>query len=95
MINLVEIFEDNSDPKTKKFCLRKVSVNPEHVVMMTDATAMKINYQNGYLPEDLNGEHDFTRIALNTGTGGRDLIVAGSQSAIRDKLMHIPKVLHG
>ena len=88
IIKLVEVFESTSrsrDAKTS-YCLREVYINPDHVVCLREDLSMKRKLEADMLPEDMNPNQQFTRVSLNRGHSGIDLVVVGPPSAIENKL---------
>ena len=75
-----------SSERTKKYTLQEVSVNPNHVVCLREDDSMIRNLQEGLLPTGLDSRQKFTRIFLERGQGGIDLIVVGTPEQIREKI---------
>ena len=88
IIKLVEIFETTgrSNQATISYCLREVYVNPDHVVCLREDISMKKKLDAKLLPEDMNPRQQFTRVSLNRGHSGIDLVVVGPPEAIENKL---------
>ena len=72
--------------RTKAYSLREVSVNPSHVVCLREDDSMKRQLQEGLLPPDLDTRQRFTRVFMERGQSGIDLIVVGSPDQIRHKI---------
>ena len=72
--------------RTKAYSLREVSVNPSHVVCLREDDSMKRQLQEGVLPPDLDTRQRFTRVFMERGQSGIDLIVVGSPDQIRHKI---------
>ena len=72
--------------RTKVYTLREVSVNPTHVVCLREDDSMKRQLQEGLLPPDLDTRQRFTRVFMERGQSGIDLIVVGSPDQIRQKI---------
>ena len=88
IIKLVEVFESTSrsrDAKTS-YCLREVYINPDHVVCLREDLSMKRKLEADLLPEDMNPNQQFTKVSLNRGHSGIDLVVVGPPSTIENKL---------
>ena len=88
IIKLIEIFESTGrsrDAKTS-YCLREVYVNPDHVVCLREDLSMKRKLEARLLPEDMNPNQQFTRVSLNRGHSGIDLVVVGPPDSIENKL---------
>jgi len=81
MVKFVEIVRDMNN-----FSLREVFINPAHVVSMREDNFMKQHLREGRLPSDLDLRQDFTKIVLNKGATGQELIVVGLPSLVESKL---------
>ena len=81
MVKFVEIIKDRDD-----FSLREVFINPNHVISLREDGFMKRNLKEGKLPTDLDLRQDFTKITLNKGTSGQELIVVGTPTLVENKL---------
>jgi len=91
MIKLVEVHETSSG-----HTLREVYVNPKHVVSLREDIRVRKKLQEGHMPEDLAGEHSFTRMTLDKGFSGLEIVVVGSPSIIESKLKTPGReLLHG
>lgn len=51
----------------EKICLRKVFINPEHVVMLREDENSLRKLQNGDMPDELDSRQEFTRVYLACG----------------------------
>ena len=81
MVKFVEIVKDMN-----KFSLREVFINPAHVVSLREDGFMKQHLKEGRLPSNLDVRQDFTKIILNKGTTGQEVIVIGLPSLVESKL---------
>ena len=67
------------------YALREIFVNPEHVVMIREASHMgRMNAQTS-LVEGLERGHSFSKLTLDKGRGA-DVVVVGSPATIREAL---------
>jgi alkanesulfonate monooxygenase SsuD/methylene tetrahydromethanopterin reductase-like flavin-dependent oxidoreductase (luciferase family) len=92
MIRLVEVRESSrgqvaqTEGRGQRFTLSEIYINPTHVVCIReDASAIRF-LNEGLLPEGLDDRQRFTRLHLNRGQGGLELIVVGSPDTIGEKL---------
>jgi hypothetical protein len=70
-----------------RYGLREVFVNPSHVICIRPEETVKSKMlKEGLFPEGLNENQEFTRIYLNRGQAGLDVVVVGSTGTIEDKL---------
>mgnify|MGYP005814158661 FL=1 len=89
VVKLIEIFRHNrlSEGKlaTRQYALREIFINPEHVVYLREDETYKKILEEGFL-EDIDDRQAFTKIYLNRGQMGIDLVVVGSPSIVQEKL---------
>ena len=96
IVRLVEIFETTgrSNKAQSLYSLREVYINPDHIVCMREDVKTKNKLISGVLPLDLNPDQEFTKIFINRGSWGSDLVVIGTPEAIQEKLKG-KKILQG
>ena len=85
IVKLTEIYETGRDHNVDAYSFREVFVNPEHIVCLREDE----KYKRLLLEErlgDLNKEQSFTRIYLNRGQSGIDVVVVGEPSLVQEKL---------
>jgi hypothetical protein len=77
-----------------KYGLREVFVNPSHVVCIRpeDKLKNKMLTEEVY-PEGLHEDQGFTRIYMNRGQVGLDMVVVGSADTVEAKLFESQKKL--
>ncbi len=101
MIKLVEVFEtDNISTNLggglkRKFSTRDVFVNPEHVVCIRAEAQLIRKLREGRcegIPESVNS---FTRLYMDRGQTGIDIVVAGAPDEVKSKLFKGRGVLKG
>jgi hypothetical protein len=81
--------------KKNDYTLREVFVNPEHVVMIREEARMQDLREQGYLPEDLNDGHRFTKLTINRGHTGTEIVVVGAPDIIEKSLNQNKKLIRG
>tara|TARA_Y100000296_G_scaffold59678_1_gene68987 strand:- start:803 stop:1105 length:303 start_codon:yes stop_codon:yes gene_type:complete len=89
IVKFVELFEStkvHSNDAIRSFSLREVFINPEQVVCIRPDASLKQKLQEGVLPEGLDLRQEFSRIYLNRGQIGLDIIVVGSPSMVEKEL---------
>jgi len=92
VIQLVEIYESNKFAE-KKYELREVFINPEHVVCLRAAPRFKMLLREGLLPEGIDERQDFTRVQMNKGNSGLDIVVVGTPQSVEEKIRKTKKTL--
>ncbi len=91
-IEFVEIFQEKNvshrDTSASKqvYSLRKVFVNPEHVVCMRSDDLMVQRLDEGLLPSDLDLRQGFTKLYINRGQFGLDVTIVGNPDLIQKKI---------
>ena len=88
MVRLIEVCEkaSASNISQKSYTLREVYVNPEHVVSLREEHALKQNITESNMPEGLDSRQSFTRVTLDRGQTGLDIVVVGQPKIIETKL---------
>jgi hypothetical protein len=98
MIKLVEVCEmkNASNSSQRTYTLREIYVNPKHVVSLREELAFQHKLAEGKMPEGLDPRQGFTRITLDRGQSGLDVIVVGQPNIIESKFKGAKReLLHG
>lgn len=96
LVRLTEICQNNMlTSKKDNYTLREVFVNPEHVVMIREEARMQDLNEQGRLPEDLNNNHRFTKLTINRGQTGTEIVVVGAPDMIERSLNQNKKLIRG
>jgi hypothetical protein len=66
--------------------LREVFVNPEHVIMIREEKRIQELNERGMLNEGLDSTHRFSKITINRGHTGTEIVVIGAPDAVETKL---------
>lgn len=89
MVKFVEIcklLNASSEKNRQRFTLREIYVNPKHVIALREDEAFKQRLAEGTLPSDLDTRQQFTKLTLDRGQSGLEIVVVGSPSTIESKL---------
>jgi hypothetical protein len=93
MIKFVEVTDDtvysksvSDDDNKKKYSFREVVINPDHIVCLREDPAMILAGRSGEMPAELDQRQSFTRLHLDRGQLGMDIVVVGSPNQVLDKL---------
>tara|TARA_R100000908_G_C3730786_1_gene130240 strand:+ start:641 stop:955 length:315 start_codon:yes stop_codon:yes gene_type:complete len=84
-IKFVEIYNNGHGTGKRTYSLRTVYVNPAHVVCLREDQDASRLLEEGRLGE-LDSRQSFTRISVNKGTYGQDLVVIGPVEEVYRKL---------
>ena len=104
LVKLTEICQSNTLTSNREYSLREVFVNPEHVVMIREESRMQqLNEQvpiaeaiaAGVLPSDLSKSHQFTKLTINRGQSGTEIIVIGSPEMVESTLNQKKTLIRG
>jgi len=98
MVRLIEVCEkvSASNSSQKFYTLREIYVNPKHVVSLREESSFKQKLAEGTMPEGLDSRQGFTRVTLDRGQTGLDVIVVGQPNIVETKLKGDQKeLLHG
>ena len=95
VIKLVEVCKTTEFGMSNKYALREIFINPEHVVCLRSDDVTRQRLQENKLPQELDERQEFTRIQLNRGHNGLDVVVVGNPSTVERKLQTARQVLRG
>ncbi len=101
LINLDEIVEvtkySSRSMMGPTFVKREISINPDHIVCLKEDEVIRTKINGPNRPDFLSGEEKFTKIYLNRGHSGIDVVVMGDVNMVREKIksMQQKKVLLG
>ena len=86
LVKLMEVSNNGAVTTNKVYSLREVFVNPEHVVMIREEKRMKRLNEAGEVADGLDKNHKFSKITINRGQVGTEIIVVGSPEIIEKTL---------
>jgi hypothetical protein len=86
VIKLIEIARELNIAEGKDYKLREVYINPNHVVMLREDAHTTRLLQEKRLPENLDSQQSFTRLMMQRGSSGTEVVVVGTPDVIREKL---------
>jgi len=95
LVKLTEVCHNKALTTKSDYTLREVFVNPEHVVMIREEARMQSLNEQGLLPEGLKSEHQFTKLTINRGHTGTEIIVVGSPTMVESSLNIKQQLLRG
>ena len=85
-VKLVEVYGSGTGTVQREYSLRTVYINPDHVVCIREDGGAATLLREGRLPADLDSRQQFTRVTVNKGTYGQDIIIVGVVEEIFKKL---------
>lgn len=91
LVTLTEVVANNanhygSSVATRTYTLREVTINPQHVICLREDSTMPNRLTEGSLPEGIDQRQRFTKVILDKGQSGLELVVVGSPNQISEKL---------
>ncbi len=95
LVRFTEVYHNNTLTTQQNYTLREVYVNPEHVVMIREEARMKQLNEEGGLPSELNDDHSFTKLTINRGHTGTEIVVVGAPHIIETTLNSSSQLLKG
>jgi hypothetical protein len=95
LVKLTEVCHNTTLTTQQEYTLREVFVNPEHVVMIREEARMSKLNEQGQLPKDLSNSHRFTKLTINRGHTGTEIVVVGAPHVIEDTLSKQKQLLRG
>lgn len=85
-VRFVEVYDCGAGTSRRDYSLRTVFINPHHVVCLREDIDTGNLLSEGRLPSDLDKRQTFTRVSINKGTYGQDIIVVGPVEETYKKL---------
>ena len=95
LVKLTEVCGTGAVTTGRRYSLREVFVNPEHVVMVREEHQMKSLNEQGMLTEGLDKQHRFSKITIDKGTTGTEIVVIGDPNTVESALNKRSYVLKG
>ena len=90
LVKLTEICSNGAVTVGHKYKLREVFVNPEHVVLIREETRVRELNESGMLNlpgnDTLNKGHRFSKLTINRGHSGTEIVVVGGPDTIENTL---------
>ena len=95
LVKLTEIHQNTTLTTKSEYSLREVFVNPEHVIMIREESRMQQLNEQGKLPVDLSNGHRFTKLTINRGHTGTEIVVVGAPDIVERSLNQTKQLLRG
>jgi len=86
LIKLTEVCTNGTYTTNQKYLLREIFVNPEHVIMIREEKRMKQLNEAGELTSGLDPNHSFSKLTINRGHTGTEIVVVGAPEIIETTL---------
>ena len=95
LVKLTEVCNNGAVTTNKMYSLREIFVNPEHVVMIREEKRMKELNESGRVANGLSEAHQFSKITINRGQTGTEIVVVGSPDIVENTLKNGKQLLRG
>ena len=93
LIRLTEVCPNGAVTTDQQYTLREVLVNPEHVIMIREESRMRHLHEQGLLNKGLDPNHRFSKLTINRGHNGTDIVVVGAPELVEEQLKSSTKQL--
>ena len=93
LVKLTEVCNNGAVTTNKMYSLREIFVNPEHVVMIREEKRMKELNESGRVANGLSEAHQFSKITINRGQTGTEIVVVGSPDIVENTLKYGQQLL--
>ena len=93
LVKLTEVCTNTTLATNQNYLLREVFVNPEHVVMIREEKRIKQLHERGEVHSGLDPNHTFSKLTINRGHTGTEIVVVGAPEMIEDTLNTSGKTL--
>ena len=96
LVKLTEVCRNNTlTTKQNDYTLREVFINPEHVVMIREEARLQELNRKLPLTEGLDVNHRFTKLTINRGHTGTEIVVVGAPATVEKSLNTNTQLLRG
>ena len=95
LVKLTEVCQNKALTTTNDYTLREIFVNPEHVVMIREEARMRQINEQGLIAENLSPNHRFTKLTINRGHTGTEIVVVGAPAIVEETLNTTKQLLRG
>ena len=95
LVKLTEVCQNTTLTTQQDYTLRDVFVNPEHVVMIREEARIRTLNEQGLIAEGLSQSHRFTKLTINRGHTGTEIVVVGATDIVEGSLNTNKKLIRG
>ena len=83
LIKLTEVCANGAVTTNQQYTLREILVNPEHVIMIREEARLRQLNEQNLLAPGLDPQHGFSKLTINKGHTGTDIVVVGAPDNCR------------
>ena len=95
LVKLTEVCNNGAVTTNKRYTLREVFINPEHVIMIREEKRLQELNEGGHIATGLDPAHKFSKLTINRGQSGTEIIVVGAPEIIENTLKSTKQLLRG
>jgi hypothetical protein len=95
LVKLTEVCNNGAVTTNRMYSLREIFVNPEHVIMIREEKRMRELNEMGQIASGLDAKHQFSKITINRGHTGTEIVVVGSPDVVENTLNNGKQLLRG
>jgi len=100
LVKLTELCTNGAITVGHRYKLRDVFINPEHVILIREDLRVRELNENNMLhmpgTDGLTKNHRFSKLTINRGHSGSEIVVVGSPDVIEGRLkINSPELLRG
>jgi len=93
LVKLTEVCSNGALSTGQEYTLREVLVNPEHIVMIREDVRIRRLNEQGLLHDGLDAGHRFSKLTINRGNTGTEIVVVGAPAVVETSLVANSKQL--
>ncbi len=86
LIKLTEVCLNGAVTTADQYSLREIFINPEHVVMVREEGRLRQLNERSRIAPDLSPAHRFSKLTLNRGHTGTEIVVIGAPEMVEKQL---------
>jgi hypothetical protein len=95
LVKLMEVRHNLALTTKQDYTVQEVFVNPEHVVMIREEPRTHLLNEQGVLPKGIESTNRFTKLTINRGQTGTEIVVLGSPDIVENSLNRQQQLLRG
>ena len=86
LVKLTEVCANGAVTTLQNYALREIFINPEHVIMIREERRIRELNERGIIAAGLDTNHKFSKLTMNRGHSGTDIVVVGAADIVEAKL---------
>jgi hypothetical protein len=82
LIKLTEVCTNGACTMKQDYVLKEIFVNPDHVIMIREEARLSKLNEQGLIDKELDPAHEFSKLTINRGNTGTEIVVVGAPTHI-------------